>query len=64
MNANNIIDLCNQVIDFYEKKEGKIIKNLSSFKKIFTKENVSRKECLLLPFKTLRKVLISENGKV
>ena len=64
MNANNIIDLCNQVIDFYEKKEGKIVKNLSSFKKIFTKENVSRKECLLLPFKTLRKVLISKNGKV
>ena len=33
------------------------IKDLKDFKKIMNPENVSRKECLLLPFKTLSKAL-------
>ena len=33
------------------------IKNLKDFKKIMNPENISRKECLLLPFKTLSKAL-------
>jgi nitrogen fixation NifU-like protein len=30
---------------------------LKDFKKIMNPENISRKECLLLPFKTLSKAL-------
>ena len=33
------------------------IKGLKDFKKIMNSENISRKECLLLPFKTLSKAL-------
>ena len=33
------------------------IKDLKDFKKIMNLENISRKECLLLPFKTLSKAL-------
>ena len=33
------------------------IKDLKDFKKIMNSKNVSRKECLLLPFKTLSKAL-------
>jgi nitrogen fixation NifU-like protein len=33
------------------------IKGLNDFKKILNPENISRKECLLLPFKTLSKAL-------
>ena len=33
------------------------IKDLKEFKKIMNSENISRKECLLLPFKTLSKAL-------
>ena len=33
------------------------IKNLKDFKKIMNRENIARKECLLLPFKTLSKAL-------
>ena len=33
------------------------IKGLKDFKKIMNTENISRKECLLLPFKTLSKAL-------
>jgi nitrogen fixation NifU-like protein len=33
------------------------IKDMKDFKKIMNPENISRKECLLLPFKTLSKAL-------
>ena len=33
------------------------IKDLKDFKKIMNPKNISRKECLLLPFKTLSKAL-------
>ena len=33
------------------------IKGIEDFKKIMNSENISRKECLLLPFKTLSKAL-------
>jgi len=33
------------------------IKDINNFKKIMNSENVSRKECLLLPFKTLSRAL-------
>ena len=33
------------------------INNFKDFKKIMNSENISRKECLLLPFKTLSKAL-------
>ena len=63
MNTDNTINLCAEVINFYISKERKITKKMSFLKKIFTEDNFSRKECLLLPFETLIKGLKSENGK-
>ena len=44
---------------FYEKEDSSFPKEWSVFNKIFIKKNISRKECLLLPFKTLTKALNS-----
>ena len=44
---------------FFEKKNTTFTKEWSEFNKIFNKQNISRKECLLLPFKTLAKALKS-----
>ena len=46
---------------FFEENLDKLkeinIKDLKDFKKIMNPKNISRKECLLLPFKTLSKAL-------
>ena len=63
MNSDKAYNLCNDAIDFYKSKESKMIKSLSFLKKIFTKNNYSRKECLLLPFETLKKGLKSDYEK-
>ena len=63
MDTVNALNLCNDVINFYISKEKKISKKIFFLKKILTKDNFSRKECLLLPFETLRKGLKSENAK-
>ena len=63
MNSDKAYDLCNDAINFYKSKESKMIKSLSFLKKIFTKNNYSRKECLLLPFETLKKGLKSDYEK-
>ena len=49
-----------KIVDsFFDKEDIIFPKDWSIFKKIFNKKNISRKECLLLPFKTLKKVLKS-----
>tara|TARA_B100001175_G_C19169916_1_gene476957 strand:+ start:217 stop:615 length:399 start_codon:yes stop_codon:yes gene_type:complete len=44
---------------FFEKENAIFPKKWSIFNKLFNKKNISRKECLLLPFKTLSKALKS-----
>ena len=55
----HIKNLLNITEAFYEKENGSFPKEWSVFNKIFIKKNISRKECLLLPFKTLTKALNS-----
>ena len=45
--------------NFFENKDNSFSKKWTVFNKILNKKNVSRKECLLLPFKTLAKALKS-----
>jgi nitrogen fixation NifU-like protein len=56
-----ITDFLSQANFFFDKsfdQSKKInIKELKDFKKIMNPTNISRKECLLLPFKTLSKAL-------
>ena len=48
------------IANFYYEKENVILpKEWSAFGKIFNKKHFSRKECLILPFKTLAKALKS-----
>ena len=44
---------------FFEKEDTIFPKEWSIFNKLFNRKNISRKECLLLPFKTLTKALKS-----
>jgi len=56
-----ILDFVSKADFFFDKKFDQSIKinikDLKDFKKIMNPENISRKECLLLPFKTLSKAL-------
>ncbi len=53
----HIKNLLKIAVTFYEKKDDSFPKEWSVFNKIFNRKNISRKECLLLPFKTLTKAL-------
>ena len=44
-------------VTFFEKEKVIFPEEWSVFNKVFNKKNISRKECLLLPFKTLMKAL-------
>ncbi len=55
----NIKKLLKLAENFSENKNILFPKHWRVFKKIFNKNNIARKECLLLPFKTLNKALKS-----
>jgi len=55
--AVKIKSLINLVDAFFDKENVVFPKEWSVFGKIFKKKNFSRKECLILPFKTLAKAL-------
>jgi len=57
---NKILDVKNllKISEVFFENENKVFpKEWAAFNKIFNKQNISRKECLLLPFKTLAKAL-------
>ena len=54
---NDIKKLINNMENYYEKSNLSLKKNISYFKKLFKEKNLSRKECLMLPFKTLKKII-------
>ena len=55
---SNLVSKAEFFFDENSHQSNKInIKDLKDFKKIMNPENISRKECLLLPFKTLSKAL-------
>ena len=54
---DQIMSLFTSVESFFENTEIKINKEWEEFKKILNKKNIARKECLLLPFKTISKAL-------
>ena len=54
---NQIKELINTVEEFFSDSQIKINKEWEVFKKILNTRNKSRKQCLLLPFKTIAKAL-------
>ena len=51
--------LCDDAKSYFDKDIRIIDKKYLILKKLFKKKNISRKECLLLPFKTLKKIVSS-----
>ena len=54
---DHVKKIINIAKNFFEKKNNNFPKEWIIFNKIFNKKNFVRKECLLLPFKTLAKAL-------
>ena len=53
---DKICKLCDDAKSFFNKDEKNLSKNLKLFSNLFKKENFSRKDCILLPFKALKKL--------
>ena len=58
---SKVSDLLKFAINFFDKKDSLFPSEWSSFNNLFNQKNISRKECLILPFRTLSKALWSRN---
>ena len=54
---SKINELCDFAKSFFDKKNNNIEKRWSFLSKLFNQKNISRKECILLPFKALKKIV-------
>ena len=54
---NKINELCDYAKSFFNKKQKSIEKKWSFLGKLFDQKNISRKECILLPFYALKKIV-------
>ena len=54
---NKIDELCDYAKSFFNKEQESIEKKWSFLSKLFDQKNISRKECLLLPIRTIDKAL-------
>ena len=54
---NKINELCDFAKSFFNKKNKRIERKWFFLSKIFTQKNISRKECILLPFNALKKIV-------
>ena len=52
-----INELCDDANLYFDGNLKNFEGKLKNFKKLFKKQNFSRKECILLPFKTLKKIV-------
>ena len=56
-NKSKINELCDDAKNYFEGNVENIKKKWKSLNKIFNDKNLSRKECILLPFKTIKKIV-------
>ena len=54
---SKINEMCDFAKSFFDKKNNNIEKKWSFLSKLFNQKNISRKECILLPFKALKKIV-------
>jgi len=57
LDISDIKSLIISIEDLFNETENKIETKWNDFREIMNKNNISRKECLLLPFKTISKAL-------
>ena len=56
-NKSKINELCDDATHYFEGNIENIEKKWKSLNKIYNDKNLSRKECILLPFKTIKKIV-------
>ena len=56
-NINKIKELCDYAKSFFNREQESIEKKWSFLSKLFDQKNLSRKECILLPFNALKKII-------
>ena len=56
-NKSKINELCDDAKHYFEGNVQNIEKKWKLLNKIFNDKNLSRKECILLPFKTIKKIV-------
>ena len=56
-NKHKVNEICNDAKSYFEGDFQIIKKKWKSLSKLFKKKNIARKECILLPFKTLKKIV-------
>ena len=54
---NKIKELCDYAKSFFNKEQKSIEKKWSFLSRLFDQKNLSRKECILLPFNALKKII-------
>ncbi len=54
---SKINEICDFAKSFFNKKQESIEKKWSFLSKLFNEKNISRKECILLPFNALKKIV-------
>ena len=54
---NKIKELCDYAKSFFNKEQESVEKKWSFLSKLFNQKNLSRKECILLPFNALKKII-------
>ena len=54
---DEIVKLCDNAKLFFYKDKKKFNDNLKLFSNLFIEENLARKDCILLPFKALKKIV-------
>ena len=54
---SKIDKICDSAKNFFDENLNKLETNLKPFKKLLKKKNYFRKDCILLPFKTLKKIV-------
>ena len=57
LKKNKINELCDFAKSFFNKRYETVEKKWSFLNKLFDHNNISRKECILLPFKALKKIV-------
>ena len=65
INNNKLIidELCNDAKSYFEGDFEIIRKKWKSLDKLFKSKNLARKECILLPFKTLKKIVSGQSNE-
>ena len=54
---NKIKELCDYAKSFFNKEQKSIERKWSFLSRLFDQKNISRKECILLPFNALKKII-------